>query len=160
MYSAILVVHSVLRWVVLVLAVVVTARAFMGLRGGRPFEARDAKLGGAFLGAVHAQVVLGLVLHLALSPITSAAMASMGAAMRDKTLRFWSVEHLAMGLIVAVLVTVARVRSKRAPDDAQKHQRALVGYGFALLVMLAMIPWPFRKVIGRSVLPTPMVSAH
>lgn len=159
-YSAVLIVHSLLRWVVLVLAIVVTVRAFLGMRGAKPFEERDAKLGGAFVGAVHTQVLLGLALHLALSPITSAAMANMGAAMRDKLLRFWSVEHMAMGLLVAVLVTVARVRTKRATDDAQKHRRALVGYGVVLLVMFAMIPWPFRKVIGRSVLPTPLVSAR
>lgn len=160
MYSAVLIVHSLLRWVVLVLAVLVTVRAFLGVRGGKPFEERDAKLGGAFVGAVHTQVLLGLALHLALSPITSAAMANMGVAMRDKALRFWAVEHLSMGILVAVLVTVARVRAKRGADDLAKHRRALVGYGTVLLIILAMIPWPFRKVIGRSVLPTPLVSAH
>jgi hypothetical protein len=159
MYSAVLIVHSLLRWAVLVLCVVVIARAVGGVRSGRAFDGKDLKLGGAFLGSVHAQVLLGLALNLGLSPITSAAYGQMGVAMRDKLLRFWAVEHLTMGLLVAVLVTVTRVRSKKAETDALKHRRALTGYGLALLVMLAMIPWPFRKVIGRGFAPSPTVSA-
>jgi hypothetical protein len=154
MYPVVLVVHSLLRWMVLVLAVAVVVRALSGARGERPFEALDHKLGAAFLGSVHLQVALGLLLNLGLSPITQSAYAQMGVAMKDKVLRFWAVEHLTMGLLVAVIVTVTRVRSKRAERDAQKHQRALAGYGVALLVILAMIPWPFRKQIGRGFVPT------
>jgi hypothetical protein len=161
MYPVVLVVHSLLRWAVLVLAVVVVVRALSGARGGRAFEPLDQKLGGAFLGSVHAQVALGLLLNLGLSPITQAAYAQMGVAMKDKVLRFWAVEHLTMGLLVAAIVTITRVRSRRAETDLLKHQRALAGYGVALLVILAMIPWPFRKQIGRGLAPsTGVVSAQ
>ncbi len=155
MYSAFLVIHSLLRWVVLALAAVVIARAVSGMRSNRAFDATDNKIGAAFLGSVHLQVVLGLLLHLALSPIVKAAMTLGGAAMRDKLLRFWFVEHLSMGLIVAALVTVVRVRSKRAKTDYAKHKFVAVGTAAVLAVMLAMIPWPFRPVVGRSLAPSP-----
>lgn len=159
MYSALLVVHSVLRWVALGLVIAVLARAVSAQRSGRAYEESDRKLGGAMLGAIHLQVVLGLLLHLGFSPIVKAAMAAGGAAMRDKTLRFWLVEHLSMGLIVAVIATVARVRARKAEGDSNKHRATAMGAGVVLLVIFAMIPWPFRPVIGRSLLPTPMVSA-
>lgn len=160
MYAAFLVVHSLLRWAVLVLAVVVIARGVSGMRSGRAFDATDNKLGAAFLGSVHLQVLLGLALHLGLSPIVSAAMAAGGAAMRDKVLRFWMVEHLSMGLLVAVLVTVVRARAKKLPTDVAKHKFVALGTVAALVVMFAMIPWPFRPRVGRSLLPSPTVSAH
>ncbi|MDP3276914.1 MAG: hypothetical protein Q8Q09_17060 [Deltaproteobacteria bacterium] len=154
MYSAVLVLHSLSRYAVLVLALVVIARAAMGLRGQRPFEPTDRKLGGAFLGTVHLQVILGLLLNLGLSPITKAAYSQMPAAMRDKTLRFWAVEHLTMGLLVALIATITRVKSRKAESDPDKHRIALIGYSVTLLVILAMIPWPFRTVIGRGWLPS------
>lgn len=158
MYSVLLFVHSVWRWLVLALALLAMYRAFTGA-GGRSFDETDRKVGGAFVGSVHVQVLLGLVLAFGWSPITSAAYAQMDVAMKNKLLRFWAVEHLTTGLLAAVIATVARVRSKKATTDVLKHRRALWGYGLTLLVMLAAIPWPFRAGVGRSLLPTPLVSS-
>lgn len=160
MYSALLVVHSVVRWAVLGLVIAALARSASALRSGRAYEEGDRKLGGAMLGMIHLQVVLGLVLHLGLSPIVQAAIAAGGAAMRDKVLRFWFVEHLTMGLLVAVIATVVRVRTRKAEGDSNKHRATAMGAGVVLLLIFAMIPWPFRKAVGRSLLPTPMVSAR
>jgi len=158
MFSLVLVLHSLWRWVVLVLAVVVIARAVSAMKSDRAFDATDNKLGAAFLGSVHLQVLVGLIMHFALSPTVKAAMHMGGAAMRDAVLRFWFVEHIAMGVLVAILVTVVRVRAKKLATDKAKHKFIAIGTITALAVMLAMIPWPFRPRVGRSLAPSTLVN--
>lgn len=158
MFSLLLILHSLWRWVVLVLAIVVIVRALSAMKSDRAFDATDNKLGAAFLGSVHLQVLFGLVIHFALSPTVKTAMHMGGAAMRDAVLRFWFVEHLTMGLLVAVLVTVVRVRAKKLSTDKAKHKFIAIGTIAALAVMLAMIPWPFRPRVGRTLAPSVLVS--
>jgi hypothetical protein len=154
----VLVLHSLWRWVVLVLAVVVIARAVSAMKSDRAFDATDNKLGAAFLGSVHLQVLVGLIMQFALSPTVKAAMHMGGAAMRDAVLRFWFVEHITMGVLVAILVTVVRVRAKKLATDKAKHKFIAIGTITALAVMLAMIPWPFRPRVGRSLAPSTLVN--
>ena len=159
MYGTVLLVHSLLRYAILILVLVILYRAVTGMRRGGPFDIFDRKLSMAYMATVHTHVLLGILLFAVMSPITQAAFAQMGLAMKDKLLRFWTVEHTFMGLLVAVLVTVAHVRTKRiaarAGDDAgpKAYKHMLVMNLIAFVVMLAMIPWPFRKVIGRAMLP-------
>ena len=41
-----------------------------------------------------------------------------------------------------------------ADTDTQKHKRGLIFFGIAILIILAMIPWPFRQPgIGREWFP-------
>ncbi|MEI8060191.1 MAG: hypothetical protein WCG67_08540, partial [Ferruginibacter sp.] len=68
--------------------------------------------------------------------------------------RFFSMEHALMMIIAWLLVHVGRSMVKRADTDAQKHKRTLVFFGIAILIILAMIPWPFRATgIGRQWFP-------
>lgn len=158
MFSLVLVLHSLWRWVVLILAVVVIARALSAMKSDRAYDATDNKLGAAFLGSVHLQVIVGLIMHFALSPTVKTAMHMGGAAMRDAALRFWFVEHITMGVLVAILVTVVRVRAKKLATDKAKHKFIAIGTIAALAVMFAMIPWPFRPRVGRSLAPSTLVS--
>lgn len=138
MYPVVLSLHSWLRWVVLLTGLVVVIRAF----GRRPWTSIDDRVGAAFVGVLDLQLVLGLLLYAWLSPITSAAFADMGAAMKVSAMRFWLVEHV-FGMVVAIaLAHVGRARIRRAPDAARRHHLALVFFGLALLVILITIPWP------------------
>lgn len=153
MYGTVLLIHSLLRYVILAMVVAILYRSFTGMRSARAFEPSDRKLSAAYMGIVHTHVLLGILLFGVMSPITQAAFSQMGLAMKDKLLRFWTVEHTTMGLLVAVLVTIGHMRAKRATDGASAHKQLLVMNAISLLVMFAMIPWPFRKVIGRAMLP-------
>ncbi|MEY2637389.1 MAG: hypothetical protein RLZZ197_1867 [Bacteroidota bacterium] len=44
--------------------------------------------------SLHTQLLIGLVLYLALSPVTTAAFADFGAAMKDSATRLILVEHV------------------------------------------------------------------
>ena len=140
MYSATLVLHSWLRWVVILLGVIAVVRAFAATRSRRwtPADDRAAML---FTMALDLQFLAGLVLYFALSPITRTALQHMDAAMQSPTLRFWAVEHPTAMLVALIFAHVGRVRVRRAPE-AKKGRMALIFFVIALLVILGMTPWP------------------
>ena len=118
MYSAVLIFHSLLRWVVLLAGLLAVGRACAGWTGKRPWLAADNRAGIWFTAALDLQLLVGLLLHLALSPLTQAAMENVAATMQNPSLRFWFVEH-PFGMVIAlVLAHVGRVRIRRASTDA------------------------------------------
>jgi hypothetical protein len=142
MYAALLIVHSWLRWVVLVLALVSLLRAVQGFRGGRDFGASDERVGKLFLMSVDIQLLLGLILYAFLSPVTHGAFADFGAAMKDRVMRFWAVEHSSLMLLAVVVAHVGRVRGKKLGAAAARHKTTLITVGVFLLLVLLAFPWP------------------
>ncbi len=70
----------------------------------------------------------------------------MGEAMKDASLRFWTIEHMAMMLIAVVLITLGNIRSKKAATDEAKHKQVAIFFILALLIIFAAIPWPWSAV--------------
>jgi hypothetical protein len=141
MYTAVLTIHSWMRWVTLLAALGATLNAF------RTPLATDERLPGRmwdtlFMAAVDLQVLFGLLLYFGLSPFTKEAMENFGAAMKNGGLRFWAVEHLAGMLLVIVLVRMGRIMGANARPIEKARMRRLVFFTLAVLVMLASIPWP------------------
>ena len=60
--------------------------------------------------------------------------------------RFFSMEHALMMIIAWLLVHMGRSMVKRTSIDAQKHKRGLIYFGIAIIIILAMVPWPFRDI--------------
>jgi uncharacterized membrane protein YwaF len=141
-YSSILLVHSWLRWLVLVALVAGSAAALHGWLAARPLGAADRRLSLAAVIAVDSQLVLGLLLYFWLSPITQLAFSDAKAAMKQSALRFFFVEHLALMLLAVVVLHVGRVRARKKADDRGKHRTTALTLVFALLLVLAGIPWP------------------
>lgn len=142
MYLSALVVHNLLRWVVLALALYVLIRALAGLAGGRSWSSADAAGGRWFTLSMDVQLLIGLLLYGVLSPITQSAFANMGATMKDPAARFWAVEHLVMMLLAVAFTHIGRARTRKVPTDAGRHKAAAIFFGLALVALLAGIPWP------------------
>lgn len=142
MYTPLLLVHSWLRWAVLILGVLAVARALTGVLTRRPFTPIDSTTARQLVMALDLQLLLGLVLHLWASPFTTEAFGDLGATMRNAPLRFFVVEH-PFGMLVAVaLAHVGNARLKKRTESAARHKTALVFFGLALLIVLLSIPWP------------------
>lgn len=143
MYETVLTVHSLLRWVVLLTAVVALARAVSGWTGRRAWTPSDERAGKLFTISFDIQFLIGLILYVALSPWTTGAFDDFGAAMRNSVARFWAVEHI-FGMFVALaLAHIGRARARRSTDSVAKHRTSAIFYGLSLAVMLITIPWPF-----------------
>jgi hypothetical protein len=142
MYSAFLVLHSTLRWVVLVLALIALARAIGGVTGKREWKPADQSIGGWFVGSLDLQLLLGLILYIFLSPFTREAWGDIAATMKNAPLRFFAVEHLTGMMIAVALAHVGRAKTKKATDAAERHKSALIFYALAIVVIVLSIPWP------------------
>jgi hypothetical protein len=142
MYSAFLLIHSLIRWVVLIAGVVTIARAISGITGRRNWAAGDGAAVRWFSIALDVQFLIGLLLYVWLSPFIRDAWADMAATMRNAPLRFFAVEHVTGMLIGIALVHVGKSKIGKATDPAQKHKLAAIFFGLAMVVILLSIPWP------------------
>ena len=153
MYLTLLAIHSLLRWIVLGAAVIALFRAFGGWSSGRPWTPTDEKVGKQFILFLDLQFVVGLLLYVAFSPLTTAAFADFGAAMRDSIMRFWAVEHITAMVIALALAHIGRVKARKLVDATSRHRTTAIFFGLALLLMLVSIPWPFMAA-GRALFPS------
>jgi hypothetical protein len=139
MYSAVLFLHSWVRWLVLIAGIV----AFVGAvtHRGRPWSSGNDRATLLYTIALDVQLLLGLLLYLFLSPVVSLAFQNMGAAMQTTSVRFFVVEH-AIGMVLAVVAAhIGRVRVRKAAPDA-KRRAAATFIGISLLLILLAMPWP------------------
>lgn len=134
--------HSWWRWAVLALALVATARGIAGNTRHRPWTSADRRVNLFTTIALDVQALLGLLLYLFLSPLTTRAFQDFGAAMRTPRLRYWAVEHIGTLLVAVVLAHVGNVRARKATSDAARHLRHALFFGAVLLFLLLGTPWP------------------
>ncbi|RBL88470.1 hypothetical protein [Chitinophaga flava] len=142
--------HSILRWAIVLAGLWAVIRAFKGVSGKTPFTAADNKAGLFFMIFCDIQLLVGLLLFFVFSEKAKAGLADMGAAMKNPALRFFTVEHTLMAVIAIALVHIGKSKVKKATSDAQKHKLALIFYSIAFILILALIPWPFRQALGAA----------
>lgn len=147
LYPFILSLHNIVRWLILIAALVAIARALIGWFGKRDWTKTDNLAGVLYVSGVDLNVLLGLILYLFLSPLRQAIFGNFGAAMADSNLRFFAVEHLTGMIIALVLAHIGRSTSKKAAEAVRRHRAAAIWYGISFLVILATIPWdrPFWR---------------
>jgi hypothetical protein len=150
MYRLILFSHAYLRWVVLLLALVVVVRSFVGWRGKRPWVKADNALHASLVGFVDLQLLLGLILYFFLSPLTKAFLSSTSEAMKSPLLRFFGMEH-AFGMLIAVALFHAGRAMSKKKEGAARHRQVFTMTLIALVVTFLAIPWPGMKY-GRPLL--------
>ncbi len=141
MYSVVLFLHSWVRWIVMIAAVVAIVRAFYGWLGKKDWAKLDDQLGLLFSASLDIQMLLGLILYIFLSPITQAAFKNFSAAMSDSVTRFFTIEHILYMTIAVVVGHVGRAQSKKAIEPVAKHRMAAILFGLATLAILFAIPW-------------------
>jgi len=149
MYSFLLHLHSILRWIVLLLLLVAIFNSLVA--GNRPFIRTDARTGSLLVIFADVMLLIGLALWY-WGPRGYKIIETMGmsAAMKDPTARFFAVEHTAGMLIAIILLHIGKAQGRKAISDKAKHRRTLVFYLLALLIILVSIPWPFRQIGSGS----------
>ena len=141
MYEPVLFLHSLLRWAVVLLALVAIARAVSGLTSHRPWTPTDAGVARWFVMALSAQFLVGLLLWAWLSPYGASRFADMAGTMKDATRRFWAVEHVTMMVIALGVAHAGAAKVRKAREDARKHRSAAIFFGLTLVLVVIAIPW-------------------
>ncbi len=135
--------HSLLRWIILILLVVSIVKAFMSKASNKEYTGADKKLFMFTVMAFHLQVLIGLGLYFS-SDIVKSAFDMGGEMMGNSSMRFWAVEHIFGMVLSAVILTIGHAKSKRASQSMDKFKKIAVFYLITLIIVLATIPWPFR----------------
>lgn len=148
MYTTLLQTHSLLRYFVLIFLLVVIVNSFIGFSNKKAFGKVDNMLGLTLFSLTHTQLLIGILLYF-LSPFVQFG----GAAMKDSTLRYWTVEHNLMMVIAITMITLARITAKKMSEATAKHKRMLIYNSIALVFILVAIAMSKRGFFSMPVTP-------
>ena len=142
MVTGLLHLHSILRWIILILLLVVLVQAW---------TKREAiKSTSLFLLiSAHVMLLIGLYQVIFGRFGYTKGLPEGVSMMKNTFYRFYWLEHPLMMIIAIVLITIARGKAKALNYKA-------VGWLvlIALILILAAVPWPFRTGgIGRPYFP-------
>lgn len=144
--SALIHAHSGLRWVALLLLIMAIFNALASQSSGR-YEKKDKMINLFAMIMLHIQLLIGLVLYF-ISYKVKFVEGWMSSDVAGGMYRFYGLEHI-LGMIAAIaIVTMGRSKAeKKLKGTRDKHRRILISYTIGLLIILAMIPWPFREAL-------------
>ena len=154
MVQGLLHLHNIMRWVVLLFALLAIFKSLGGMNGGKTFTPGNRRTALFFMISCDIQLLIGLALYF-MGPwgIKNIQNQGMGAVMKDATSRFFAVEHNTGMLIAIILVHIGYSAIKKYIPDSAKFKKLFWFSTIALLIMLLTIPWPFREMIGRPLFP-------
>lgn len=146
--------HSVLRYLVLIVAIWAIFKSMSGMGGAKAFTKSDQRPGLFFMIGMDLQLLIGLVLYFSGNfGLNSIKQLGMGEVMKNSITRFFAVEHTLGMLLALVLVHIGYAATKKAElSDQKKFKKSFWMYLIALIVIFASIPWPFRD-LGRGWMP-------
>jgi hypothetical protein len=153
MYNGLLHLHSVLRWIILILLLVAIYKSYADKN--KPFTSGHRKTGLFLMISADLMLLVGLYQWFVGDwGLKSIQTNGMGNVMKSPLLRFYAIEHLTGMLIAIILIHIGYAHAKKNIPDNIKHRRTLLYYVLALLIILISIPWPFRMVgAGRTWFP-------
>lgn len=141
--SLLLFIHSWLRWIILILLLVGIFNSLSKMQ--RPLSNVAKKMNLWLMIAAHITLLIGLYQYF-FGPIGFVFFRTMGVAevMKNSVYRFWAVEHIIGMIIAIILITITRGIAKKDIEPARKNKKLLVLYIFAIIIIIASIPWPGR----------------
>ena len=148
MYQGLIHFHSMWRYVVLILLLLVIFRSLAGWFSNKEHGTADRKLALFAMISLHIQLLFGLILY-GMSPAVN--FGPMEEMMKMPN-RYWTVEHISMMIIAVIVITIGRKSALKAADDHGKHKRTALFYLIGLLIIFLSIPWPWSQV-SRAFLP-------
>lgn len=139
--------HSSFRYLVLLFIILALVDAMIGLISGRSYKKQSKIFSLLALITVHIQLLVGLLLYF-LGGKGFQAITTIEGFMKNEMLRFYAIEHISLMIIAIGLITVGYSKAKRQDEAKRKYKTTLLFYGIGLLIIFAMIPWPFMKAFG------------
>ncbi|MBB1286678.1 hypothetical protein HRH25_20025 [Flavisolibacter sp. BT320] len=148
MYPTLLAAHSLVRWFVLASLLYALFRAYRGWLSKKQFSKSDNRVRHWTATIAHIQFLLGGWLYF-ISPLIHYFFDNYKAAMHQREVRFFGIEHSLMMLIAIVVITIGSAKAKRKQTDHEKFKTMAVWFTIGLLIILTSIPWGFSPLTSR-----------
>jgi hypothetical protein len=143
--------HSILRYFILLFAVIVVLQSLVGMLGKKKFLKSNRMPALFLLIFCDLQLIFGLVLYY--KKVVETGLLKSPTLMSDTYSRFYAVEHSVSMIIAIFLVHIGYNVTKKNIDDDRKFKRLFWCSFIALAIFTAMIPWPGKQVVGQPYVP-------
>lgn len=148
MYSTALILHSLVRWLVLISLLLAIFCGYRGWLLKRKFSGFDNSVRHWTATITHIQLLLGLWLYF-ISPITNYFLHHFKTAVHQRDFRFFGMEHSLMMITATVIITIGSTKAKRVHPDHQKFRTMAIWYTIGLIIILTSVPWAFSPFTSR-----------
>ncbi|WP_128546820.1 hypothetical protein [Larkinella soli] len=148
MSSILLVVHSAVRWLVLLSLTYAIWRGVRGWSGRVPFTAFDNRIRHLTATIAHLQLMVGYTLYFS-SPLIRYFRSNYTEAVRVPDFRFFGLIHVILMTLAIVLITIGSAAAKRKPTPRSKFRTMTGWYVAALVLIFLAVPWPFSPLANR-----------
>ena len=148
MYPTLLALHSLFRWLVLASLLIAVTTAFTGWIKNKPFTQRDNAIRHWTATIAHIQLLIGIVLYF-ISPIIDYFLHHYSEAVHQRQIRFFGMEHSVVMVLAIIILTIGSMKAKRVATDQAKFKTMAIWFTLALLIILALIPFPFSPMVNR-----------
>lgn len=148
MYSTVLSLHSIFRWLVLLSLCYAIFRAYKGYVSKSDFSFLDNKVRHWTATIAHVQLTLGVLVYIK-SPIIKYYLSDFKNLIADWNLTFFGLIHSILMVSAVVLITIGSAKAKRKQTAKEKFRTILVTYFIALVIIFIAIPWPFSPLANR-----------
>lgn len=135
------IIHSYSAYLVLLLLVLSTANALIGLASKREYSAKDFRISLLTLITSHIQLLIGIILYFTNNYVSQFSELGMGEIMKNRALRSTLVEHPTTMIIALALITIGYSKHKRKLTSKPKFKTLSIFYTIALVLILSKIPW-------------------
>lgn len=140
MYTILLIIHSIVRWLILVVFIYAIIRAFYGWLLKKEFSKTDKQVLLVTASLAHLQLLIGVWLYF-VSPTVNFFIHNFHIAVKQKEYRFFGMEHALTMLIAIILITIGSSLAKRKETDTSKFKTIAIWYGLGLILILTAIPY-------------------
>ena len=148
MYSTVLTLHSIFRWLVLLSLCYAIYKAYKGYYSKSDFSFLDNKVRHWTATIAHIQLTLGVLVYIK-SPIIKYYFSDFENLVSDWNLTFFGLFHFILMISAIVLITIGSAKAKRKKTAPEKFKTILVTYSIALIIIFIAVPWPFSPLANR-----------
>ncbi|GAB3337142.1 hypothetical protein GCM10027299_47920 [Larkinella ripae] len=151
MYVYLLLLHSAVRWLVLVSLLYASYRGLTGWLNSKLYTKRDNSIRHITATIAHVQLLIGYTLYFN-SPMISYFRSNFGQASKQFEFLFFGLIHLTLMTLAVLFITIGSAASKREETATAKFRTMTIWYLIALLLIFVAIPWPFSPLANRPYL--------
>lgn len=153
MYSTLLFIHSLIRWLVLAFLLYSIFRAFLGYTQNKKFSKVDNAFRYWTVTVAHIQLMIGMILYTQ-SPIVKYFWKESKIGLQNLELTFYGLIHIFFMLTAIVVLTIGSAMAKRKPSDKEKFKTMLAWFSISLILIFIAIPWGFSPLSNRPIIRT------
>lgn len=148
MYTILLSLHSVIRWLVLASLLYCLYISYKGFVKKMLFTAKEDAIRHWTATIAHVQLVVGFTLYIK-SPLVHFFWSNSPKTTPSLELSFFGWMHILLMLLAIVIITVGSAKAKRKKNDHEKFKTLFIWFGLALFLIFLAIPWPFSPFVTR-----------